>query len=171
LFVAKWLKTIRASAAAAEGKKTPIADDVAAVLCPALAMSVTCNVYLVCAALKLVILTFKLFQFADVLIPNGAVEGFKYLNVYSNFLLILKSSLHAGVILMYNKRLRHIIITQVKSWIPYSLIRRSNSEDWESQANDDQATDGGMLNADVKNISVHPTGVTIQITTGGRGDC
>lgn len=151
---AKWLKTIRAAAAAAEGKQIPIADDVAAVLCPALAMSVTCNVYLVCAALKLVILTFKLFQFVDVLIPKGAVEGFKYLNVYSNFLLILKSSLHAGVLLIYNTRLRHIIITLVKAWIPRGLLRRSDSDEWESQVNEDQAAEA---EPDSKKISLDPT--------------
>ena len=130
---------IRAATAVAGGKKPNISDDVAAVVCSALSVSVTCNVYLVCAALKMVILTFKLFQFGDI-IPPGAIEGFKYLNVYSNFLLIVKSSLHAAVILLYNYRVRHIVITIVRQWIPRrGFFRRDDSQEWDSEEAPDVA--------------------------------
>jgi hypothetical protein len=137
IFAANWMKIMKASTKAADGKRHTLPDDIAAVLCPAVAVSVTCNVYLVCAALKLVILTFKLLQFADVIIPKGATVGFNYLNVYSNFLLILKSSLHAAILLLYNRRLSHIVITTVKSWIPDTLQQRRGSQAWDSELHDD----------------------------------
>lgn len=82
------------------------------VLCPALGVSVACNVYLVCVALKMVILTFKIFEFVDDYV-KGAFVFFRYLNVYSNFLQVLKSSLHFFILMIYNKRLRNIVLRAI----------------------------------------------------------
>lgn len=43
--------------------------------------SVISNMYLVCAALKLVILTFKIFTFIDDFVYGAAIVFFRYLNV------------------------------------------------------------------------------------------
>lgn len=84
------------------------------VLCPAVAISVACNVYLVCVALKMVILTFKIFEYADDYVTTTAFIFFRYLNVYSNFLQVLKSSLHFFIMLIYNKRLRKIVVMRIR---------------------------------------------------------
>lgn len=83
------------------------------VLCPALGVSVACNVYLVCVALKMVILTFKIFEFVVDDYVKGAFVFFRYLNVYSNFLQVLKSSLHFFILMIYNKRLRSIVLRAI----------------------------------------------------------
>lgn len=158
LYAANWLKTVRMAAAAARSKRTPLPDEIAAVLCPAVAMSATCNVYLVCAALKLVILTFKLLQFTDVIIPKQARVGFQYLNVYSNGLIILKSSLHAGVLLIYNKRLRQIILDIVIKWVPENLLRRRDSQEWDSSEDDEgvESEEDGHKQKEAKAAVVEP---------------
>lgn len=83
------------------------------VLCPALGVSVACNVYLVCVALKMVILTFKIFEYVNDYV-KGAFVFFRYLNVYSNFLQVLKSSLHFFILMIYNKRLRKIVLDTIR---------------------------------------------------------
>ena len=99
------------------------------VLCTALSVSVICNMYLVCAALKLVILTFKIFTFADDFVYGTAVVFFRYLNVYSNFLLVLKSCLHFGIVMIYNIRLRHLVKSTLIRWCPILQPQQPEDDD------------------------------------------
>ena len=101
----------------AEGKYT-MTERHSSVLCAALSISVICNMYLVCAALKLVILTFKLFTFVDDFVDSAAKVSFSYLNVYSNFLLVVKSCLHFPIVMIYNVRLRHLVVSTLVRWCP-----------------------------------------------------
>jgi len=103
-------------------------------LCTALSVSVICNMYLVCAALKLVILTFKIFTFCDDFVYGTAVVFFRYLNVYSNFLLVVKSCLHFGIIMIYNVRVRHLVKSTVLRWCP---ILQSQPEDYDDNDDDE----------------------------------
>ena len=91
--------------------------------------------YLVCAALKLVILTFKIFTFIDEFVYGTAVVFFSYLNVYSNFLLVIKSSVHFGVIMIYNSRLRVVVIATLVRWCP--ILQPHEPEDDEFDEDDD----------------------------------
>jgi len=109
------------------------------VLCAALSVSVICNLYLVCAALKLVILTFKIFTFCDDFVYGAAVVFFRYLNVYSNFLLVVKSSLHFGIAMKYNIRLRHLVSTTLVRWFP--VLQPQQPEDDDDMDDDDEEDD------------------------------
>ena len=71
-----------------EGTTYALSERQSSVLCTALSVSVICNMYLVCAALKLVILTFKVFTFGDDFVYGTAVVFFRYLNL-CEFLFIL----------------------------------------------------------------------------------
>lgn len=92
------------------------------VLYPAVVTSVTCNVYLVCVALKMVILTFRVFEYALHYLTESALVFFQYLNVYSNFLQVLKSSLHLFILLIYDRRLKHSVMMKI------SRKRRGDSQ-------------------------------------------
>lgn len=85
--------------------------------------------YLVCAALKLVILTFRIFTFIDDFVYGEAIVFFRYLNVYSNFLLVVKSCLHFSIIMIYNIRLRHIVVTVLVRWFPILQPRPPPDDD------------------------------------------
>jgi len=92
--------------------------------------------YLVCAALKLVILTFKIFTFIDDFVYGTAVVFFRYLNVYSNFLLVIKSCLHFGIVMIYNIRLRHMVSATLVRWCP--VLKPRQPEDDDDDIDDDE---------------------------------
>jgi len=85
--------------------------------------------YLVSAALKLVILTFKIFTFIDDFVYGAAVVFFRYLNVYSNFLLVVKSCLHFGILMIYNIRLRHLVKEILVRLCPILQLRQTGDDD------------------------------------------
>jgi len=62
------------------------------------------------------ILTFKIFTFVDDFVYGAAVVFFRYLNVYSNFLLVVKSCLHFAIVMIYNVRVRHLVVTTLVRW-------------------------------------------------------
>jgi uncharacterized membrane protein len=121
---------------AIKGEKIFLPEVASRVMCPAVATSVICNIYLVCAALKLVILTFKIFQFSIDFVYGTAAVFFRYLNVYSNFLLILKSSLHFGIMMLYNRRLRQIMSEIVQRLFPCFQRRHTSGAEYDDEVDD-----------------------------------
>jgi len=93
--------------------------------------------YLVCAALKLVILTFKIFTFVDDFVYGAAIVFFRYLNVYSNFLLVIKSCVHLGIVLIYNVRLRHLVTETVVRCCPILQPQSPDDDDVDYDEDDD----------------------------------
>jgi len=111
--------------------------------------------YLVCAALKLVILTFKIFTYLDDFVYGTAVVFFRYLNVYSNFLLVVKSCLHFAIVMIYNIRLRHLVKTTLIRWCPILQPRQHDEDEDEDEIDDEDededaaADDGNDIKEDL----------------------
>lgn len=98
-------------------------------LYPCLVISVTCNVFLVCVALKMIILTFKLFEFAHSFV-TGAHVFFKYLNTYSNFVQFLKAAVHLPAIVLYDYSTKRKVVKSLKR-VGTRLMRKRRKEEVE----------------------------------------
>ena len=96
-------------------------------LYPCLVISVTCNVFLVCVALKMIILTFKLFEFAHSYV-TGAHVFFKYLNTYSNFIQFLKAAVHLPAIILYDYSTKRTVVKSLKR-VETSLMRKRRKKE------------------------------------------
>ncbi|ESO01648.1 hypothetical protein HELRODRAFT_174607 [Helobdella robusta] len=95
------------------------------VLYPSLVISITCTVYLICVALKMIILMFKSFEFVMRYLANAQIF-FGYLNVYANFIQILKATVHLPVVVLFNKKYQVRVMRELE---PFKRLIRCNNDD------------------------------------------